>query len=153
SALTRPGLFTKARHLTGLLPRLQGGWGIPLFMDPLYMLFYGAPQKGVVLVYDITTVTDAGWHGAHICRLYEVAFRTLSRSRCHIVASCKDTADQLRANWGIAPSRLTVLPLGLFSLPSTPLGKHSGQNDPFLLFVGNLEPRKNVPGLIHAFRA
>jgi glycosyltransferase involved in cell wall biosynthesis len=68
-----------------------------------------------------------------------------------VIASSQNTADQLRASWGIAASRLSVLPLGLFpdSLAS-PL-QHGPQQAPFLLFVGSLEPRKNVIGLLKAF--
>jgi glycosyltransferase involved in cell wall biosynthesis len=152
-ALTRPGLFIKTRVLTGWAPRLFRGFGVPLFLDPLYTVFYGAPEAGVVVAYDITTVTDDGWHGPGVSHLYGLAFRLLARSRCHIVASCQNTADQLRLNWGIAPSRLTVLPLGLFSFPETTSGRAPGAEEPFFLFVGNLEPRKNVPGLIRAYAA
>jgi alpha-1,3-rhamnosyl/mannosyltransferase len=150
-AITRPGLFLRTHRLAGLLPRWQQGGAVPLFLDPLYILFHCVPRTGVVLVYDITTVTDGGWHHPGVCRLYSRAFDLLARSRCHLIASCENTADQLRVNWGIAPSRLTVLPLGLFSLPQP--ATVQGSAEPYLLFVGNLEPRKNVPGLIEAYRA
>jgi glycosyltransferase involved in cell wall biosynthesis len=153
SALTRPGLFGKTRRLTGWGPRLLHGSAIPLFLDPLYTLFYASSPTGVVFTYDITTVTDDGWHGSGVSRLYDLAFRLLARARCHIVASCQNTADQLRVNWGVAPSRLTVLPLGLFSFPEVPAKPASSAAHPFILFVGNLEPRKNVPGLIRAYAA
>jgi glycosyltransferase involved in cell wall biosynthesis len=152
-ALTRPGFFHKTSRLTGVAPSWLHRHGTSIFLDPLFVLFYGAPQTGIVLVYDITTVTDAGWHQPAVSRLYAHVFDLLARSRCHLVSSCQCTADELRVNWGIAPSRITVLPLGLFSLPSPLRGPGSTNQAPFLLFVGNLEPRKNVPGLIRAYSA
>ena len=152
-AINRPGFFSKTRLIAGVGPRWRNAWGTSLFLDPLYVLFYGAPDAGVVIVYDITTVTDDGWHHPGVSRLYGAAFDLLARSRCQIVTSCRNTADQLRVNWGVAASRLTVLPLGLFTLPTGNSPAGGSRTQPFLLFVGNLEPRKNVAGLIRAYAA
>jgi glycosyltransferase involved in cell wall biosynthesis len=128
------------------------GDAIRLFLDPLYYLFYNGPDRGVVVVYDLTTVSDPVWHPPGVSFLYRCAFELLARSRCRVVTSSQNTANQLRASWGIAPSRLTVLPLGLFPQPSPSVRPICSSTDaPFLLFVGSLEPRKNVVGLIKAF--
>jgi glycosyltransferase involved in cell wall biosynthesis len=152
-ACSRPGLFQKTHWATAALPRWRHRRGIRLFLDPLYWLFYGAPKAGVVLVYDITPVSDPGWHGPGVARLYEEALDGLARSDCHLIASCQNTADQLRVNWGIAPSSLTVLPLGLFAFTGVTAAPAPATSDPFLLFVGSLEPRKNVAGLVQAYAA
>ena len=47
-AIRRPGLFTKSHLVTGMAPRWRQGGRVPLFLDPLYTLFYGAPDAGVV---------------------------------------------------------------------------------------------------------
>jgi glycosyltransferase involved in cell wall biosynthesis len=152
-AVRRPKLFDKTRRLWGLAPTLRSAGALPLFLDPLYVLFYGAPQQGVVLIYDITTVCEPSWHGETVARLYAHAFELLARSRCHLVASCANTADQLRVNYGIAPSRLDVLHLGLFDFPKPSPAQLRKRVEPFFLFVGQMEPRKNVEGLIRGYRA
>jgi glycosyltransferase involved in cell wall biosynthesis len=148
-----PAWFLKTRHLTGLVPRLRHARGLSVFFDPVYPLFFGGLDRGVVLAYDASTVTDPDWHPPGVGLVYGVAFRFLARSRFHIVCSSQNTADHLRANWGFAPSRLTVLPLGLFAqdVPAVPSGKYP--DAPFFLFVGSLDARKNVAGLVHAYRA
>src|SRR5262249_44772161 len=151
-AARNAGYFHKMRWAAAVVPRYRHSGTIRLFMDSLYVLFYGAPDKGVVLVYDVTPVTHQDWHHPGVCHLYEVAYRQLARSRCHFVASCQNTADQLRVNWGVAPSRVTVLPLASFSAPVAVSTKPS-PTEPFFLFVGTLEPRKNVAGLIQAYIA
>jgi glycosyltransferase involved in cell wall biosynthesis len=150
-AVRRPKLFDKTRRLSGLGPALRCAGALPLFLDPLYLLFYGSPDRGVVVVYDLTTVTEPAWHGETVSQLYRRAFELIARSRCHVVASCENTADQLRVNFGIAPSRLHVLHLGLFDLARPPGREVPRAEEPFLLFVGQMEPRKNVPGLIQAY--
>jgi glycosyltransferase involved in cell wall biosynthesis len=123
-------------------------------MDPLYLLFHGELAHGVVMVYDTTPLTHPEWHGAATSRLYSAALKMLARSSCHVVTCSKHTSDELRVNHAIVPSRLTVLPLG--PLTSTCNQSHGAESRPaneapFLLFVGNIEPRKNVAGLVRAF--
>jgi hypothetical protein len=127
--------------------------GLRLFLDPLYLLFHGAVDQGVVVVYDVTPVTDAAWHGPGVGRLYNAAFDHLARSRCEVVAVSRNTADHLRVNWGVAPSRLSVLPLGSFGRRQGYSAQTGPAAEPFLLFVGSLEPRKNVGGLVEGYRA
>jgi glycosyltransferase involved in cell wall biosynthesis len=149
-AIRKPGWFGRTHRLAGQMTRWRHGRGTLLSLDPLYPLFHGAPDRGVAISYDITPITDPDWHPEGVSHLYELAYAHLARSRMHIVASCQNTADQLRDRWGIPPSRLTVLPLGLFPLPEVPEAR-AEQSSPFLLFVGTVEPRKNVAGLIRAY--
>src|SRR5262249_38903751 len=93
-AIRRPGLFRRTHRLAGLMTRWRHGRGTLLSLDPLYPLFYGAPDCGVVICYDITPVTDPHWHPEGVGYLYELAYAQLARSRFHIVASCQDTANQ-----------------------------------------------------------
>jgi len=147
----RPGIWRRIRGAIGRIMAWRHGDALRLFLDPLYYFFYNGPDRGVVVVYDQTTVSDAAWHAPGVSYLYRSAFEMLAQSRCKIVTSSHNTAEQLRASWGIAPSRLTVLPLGLFP-QITPLEVTSSPSEaPFFLFVGSLEPRKNVAGLIKAF--
>ena len=96
-------------------------------------------------------MTDPDWHPGGVGTLYAAAFEKLAKGNFHIVASSQNTADQLRVNWGIAPSRISILHLGLFALatPQVVAGKYP--DAPFLLFVGSLEDRKNLQGLLHAY--
>ncbi|HEV3238201.1 MAG TPA: glycosyltransferase family 1 protein [Gemmataceae bacterium] len=148
-AAKRPGIWNRTRYATGRFLRWRHGNRVQLFLDPLYFLFYNG-CRGAVIVYDITTVSDPHWHGPGVSYLYRKAFEILARSKCHIIASSQSTADQMRINWGIAPSRLSVVPLGLFSEKDEIIPAPQPA-EPFLLFVGSLEPRKNVGGLIEAF--
>lgn len=152
-AAVNPAYFLKTRRLLGLWPRLRHARGISLFFDPLYPLFFGGLSRGVVIAHDTTPVTDPDWHPPGVGRLYEAAFDFLARARFHVICPSQNTADHLRVNWGIAPSRLTVIPEGVFPLPEPAMPLDKYPNAPFLLFVGSLDPRKNVEALIRAFGA
>jgi len=149
-AIRKPGWFGRTHRLAGQMMRWRHGGGKFLSLDPLYPMFHGAPDRGVAISYDITPITNPEWHPEGVGYLYELAYAHLARSRMHIVASCQHTADQLRDRWGIPPLRLTVLPLGLFPLADA-AETSAARSAPFLLFVGTVEPRKNVAGLIQAY--
>jgi glycosyltransferase involved in cell wall biosynthesis len=150
-ASRRPDYFRYTRKLTGFIPRWRHARGLSLFLDPLYPLFFSGLTRGVVIAYDVSPVTDPGWHPAGVGSLYEAAYAFLAQSEFHIIASCRNTADQLRYNWGIPPSRVTVLHLGLFNFPEPAETPNHRAEDPFFLFVGSLEPRKNIEGMIRAY--
>jgi glycosyltransferase involved in cell wall biosynthesis len=159
SALRHHGRFLAARPALHPVFRGRRLGALPLVLDPLYLLFHGELTRGVVIVYDTTPVTDPAWHSPGVGRLYKVALKLLARGGCHVVACSRNTAAHLRVNHGIAPSRVTVLPLGLFGLAretqtrrADPGAPGLAGREPFLLFVGNIEPRKNVHGLVRAYQ-
>src|SRR5260370_15698932 len=135
SAIRRPGLWNRARYATGHFLKWRHGDRPRLFFDPLYFLFYNGCDRGAVIVYDITPASDPLWHGPEISYLYRQAFDLLVHSRGHVVASSQNTADQLRINWGIAPSRLTVIQLGLFPQDELNPEPEATIPDAFLFFV------------------
>jgi glycosyltransferase involved in cell wall biosynthesis len=152
-ALTHPHAFRKVRWSGAWLPRWRHGGDVHLFLDAFFVLFYGVPPTGVVIVHDVSPVVEPGWHALGAGHLYAEVFAQLARARCQIVTPSRHTADELRINWGISPSRLTVLPWGGFSSPESEAGRAPSPEFPFFLFVGTLEARKNVATLIRAYAA
>src|SRR6266849_2940241 len=69
----RPGMWNRFRAATGRLLAWRHGDAIRLFLDPLYFLFYNGPDQGVVVVYDVTTVSDPVWHPPGVSFLYRRA--------------------------------------------------------------------------------
>jgi glycosyltransferase involved in cell wall biosynthesis len=86
-----------------------------------------------------------------------LALRCFDHILCNSAATKNDAVRLLKAN----PEKITVVPLGLSEafqeLPSKEALQHArrivGNNDlPFVLFVGTIEPRKNLEGLLHGFK-
>lgn len=147
----RPGIWNRGRSLTGQFLRWRRKGRVSLFMDPLYFLFFNGADHGAVIVYDITPATHPHWHIPGISYLYRQAFDLLARSSCQVIAASQCTADQLRMNWGITSSRLSVAYLAFFPEDFAFAPVDVGNAEPYLLFVGSVEPRKNVGGLIDAY--
>jgi glycosyltransferase involved in cell wall biosynthesis len=123
-----------------------------LFFDALYVPFSGLSSRDSVIVHDLTTLTFPDWHGAKVSEVYSKAFARISSSGCHIISDSDSTTSELRYHFGISPDRINTIPLYLrkdqSNSPSIPV---PSRGDKFFLFVGSLERRKNLTGLIRAF--
>lgn len=116
--------------------------------------------RGLLTVHDLSFLTvpdcaDAGLR-AYLTR---VVPRSVARAR-HILADSESTRRDLVALLGVAPEQITVVYPGVearFQPQQEPAALHQvrqryGLGDqPFVLGVGTLEPRKNWPALIRAW--
>ncbi len=120
-----------------------------LLLDPLYALFYprSVLDRAVTMILDLTPITVPDWHESHICKRYQAAYLHLQASQSKLVSISQSTADDLWVNYGLGGS--TVIPLYLRELPTT--STLLKQDNPFLLFVGSLEIRKNLLNIICAY--
>jgi glycosyltransferase involved in cell wall biosynthesis len=131
-----------------------------LFFDPLYTLLYKKINNSTVIVHDLTCVTHPEWHEGKVSLLYQFALDKIRNSECKIVAVSQNTSDSLEVNYSISPDRMKCEYLNSNLSTITPRKKtktsvvlnHTGQEPGnYFLFVGSLEKRKNVLGLIKAF--
>jgi glycosyltransferase involved in cell wall biosynthesis len=116
------------------------------------------PIPAVVTVYDLSFVHYPALLPA-TRRLY---LRTLTRRSCQrarrVIAISHSTARDLTATFGISPDSIDVAVPGVGSqftlLPDADVSAFRARQDlpdRFLLFLGTLEPRKNLPVLLRAY--
>lgn len=127
-----------------------------VYFDPLYVLFNNLKDSDFVFVLDLSPFTIPAFHPPPIAWLYHHAFKKLQGSRCKLISISHSTTIDLRVNLGIRPDRIQQV--RLFANPE--LAKLGAQPKScpvlpkkFLLFVGSLETRKNIRGLIEGFEA
>lgn len=136
-------------------------WGLDRELDRLAAgLFHGTdfavpyfPRRPSVLtLHDLSPWMDPGWHNAadrvraRTPLLIEMGCATM------IVTDTEAVRRQAIAHFRIHPSRVVAVPLG--GLPnSLPAPAPAPEGPPYFLFVGTLEPRKNIDGLLSAWRA
>ena len=134
-----------SRHDGDAVPRL--------YFDPLYALYRPLRPCDVVVVLDMSPLTNPAWHPAPVAIAYERAFRKLFASAAKVVCISDHCATQLRATFPIPQGEITTIPLYLRTFRSQGTAPRHTRLVPnrFLLFVGSLETRKNLIGLIRAF--
>lgn len=116
----------------------------------------GSGQKLVVTVHDVAFRVFPSLFPPQWRALFRTGLRRAARRADAIIAVSRSTATDLVRLARVDPGKLHVVPLAS-SLPAwdtdpEPVLERLKIPRPFLLFVGTLEPRKNLVRLIRAYR-
>jgi glycosyltransferase involved in cell wall biosynthesis len=140
-----------------LLPRKCKKLDINVIYSFHYTIPYITRIKRVVTIPDMTFYLFPELH-QKIKRLYFKTLIPLSLKRCSraITISESTKTDLLKRFPYMEPDKIAVIHLGVnISSPPTRvkehLEKYGLKEKKYFLFVGTLEPRKNIPGIIEAF--
>ena len=114
-------------------------------LHPLLLPARSAAQ--VITVHDLNFLDHPERTTAEIRRDYPALARDHAHRADQIIAVSKFTASQIEVRLGVSPERITVCSIGAPAW--TPRAKLP--SDGYVLFLGTLEPRKNVGALLDAY--
>ncbi len=130
-----------------------------LLHGPAYVLPFLCPCPAVLTVHDLSFLTvPTAFRRSN--RLYlSLSTRRAVRQAQRIIAVSAHTKRDLVRLLGVPPEKITVVHHGLEHEVFRPLPaetvaafkRQRGLPEEYILFVGTLEPRKNIPTLIRAF--
>ncbi len=123
----------------------------------------------ITTIHDLSVVLHPEWHPIDRVRWYERDFAAGVNQTRHFIAASEFTRREMMQQLGLPGDRITVTyqaPRSAFFDPD-PLAeagraererrarvlRELGLPSTFFLYVGTLEPRKNLPGLLDAFAA
>jgi glycosyltransferase involved in cell wall biosynthesis len=139
-------------------PRRALSWGADVILSALTIAPAVSRLPVVSVVHDLTPVTHPGWHAARTLVGFRPFWgRTLARAARFVCVS-ETTAEELKRLYPRAAGRIRVAPNGV-DPEFTPCGEETAREAarrryangrPFVLYLGTLEPRKNVPVLVEA---
>jgi glycosyltransferase involved in cell wall biosynthesis len=116
-------------------------------------------DRSVITVHDLSFLYYPRFLTAESRRYYNEQIRWAVERADHILADSEATKADLTSLLDVAPDKITVVYLAadpsFRPLPDSEARDVAAQyqlNPGFMLFVGTLEPRKNIPGLLLAYR-
>jgi len=118
---------------------------------------FGLPDdiKQVTYIHDLTPVTHKKFHGVLSQRLHKLLLPSIFKKSHLILCNSKQTKKDIIEYSPITKEKVEVVPLGISNFYSPKFDAQAIKvlkiSKPFLLHVGTLEPRKNIPYLIKAF--
>jgi glycosyltransferase involved in cell wall biosynthesis len=141
-----------------VLPRRLGKGDVDLLFSPLNTMPLSCPVPAVVTVHDLTAMLYPETHTAKL-RLSLLPFLRPSLERAaRLVAVSRATADDLAFHFPQCRGKIAVVYSGVDPAlePGRPeeiaaVRAELGAPDGYLLYVGTLEPRKNVDVLLDAW--
>ncbi len=146
------------------LPGLLAGLGPAVHHGPHYTMPEHSRVPVVVTVHDLSFFEAPQWHQRSKVLVFRRAIRVAARRASAVVCPSRVTADQL-ARWCRVDAEVFVAHHGVDAdrfRPDEPdegwdrralaeVDRRLTAERPLLVFVGTLEPRKDVPTLVRAF--
>lgn len=128
--------------------------GIDVYHSPNYTLPLRLSCPGVVTIHDLAFL-DSRFHNRRLQMYLRLLTKASLRRAAQVIAVSEYTKVQLESNFPYVAGKVSVVHSGL-DPAFTPMRPANGNGDgigapPYVLFVGSIEPRKNLPRLIRAF--
>ncbi|MFN8641670.1 MAG: glycosyltransferase family 1 protein [Candidatus Binatia bacterium] len=146
------------------VPRLAGVETLIDDADAFHATAYALPRARrtplVLTVHDLALLRYPGLGTPALRRTLAAVSRRAAEARL-VIADSRATADDVVALCGVPAARVRVVPLGVApafapqpeASARAHVARRFGLDAPYLLHVGTLEPRKNLPRLIAACAA
>jgi glycosyltransferase involved in cell wall biosynthesis len=138
-------------------PRLARSLGADVWHGPHYTMPLRSRVPAVVTIHDLTMIDHPEWHERSKARFFPRMIKAASRRAAALVCVSQPTADRLHELFHPEVPVL-VAPHGVDTDLFTPrdpgtdhrLLQQHGVRSPYVVFVGTVEPRKNLPALVAA---
>ncbi|MBM4031513.1 MAG: glycosyltransferase family 4 protein [Planctomycetes bacterium] len=132
--------------------------GFDLFHAPGYVAPKRLPCPLVLTVYDLVALTHPELAKRSNVLHYRWRLPRSARAAARIIVPLECVARQVAERLGVERERVRVVPLGVDARLKPPsldararVRARHHLSRPYILFVGNVEPKKNLPTLLRAF--
>ena len=141
--------------------------GLPLYVRQNKLaLFHGTNYNvplwqrcpTVVTIHDLSLLLHADTHPEHLVRRARRRLPAMTRTATRIITDSESVRREICEHLQVAPEKITAVPLAprrafhpVAEAETREARKRLGVADEFILFVGTVEPRKNLLTLVRAF--
>jgi glycosyltransferase involved in cell wall biosynthesis len=136
------------------LPLAARGAGLSVFHAPAYKAPLWGVHPQVVTIHDVSYERKPEWDAYRNDPVRRAFYRRGALAADHVITDSSFSRDEIAAAYGIAPQRITVVPLaasGVFSTGGFDTATvPDGVRQPYALHVGDLQVRRNLATAIAA---
>jgi glycosyltransferase involved in cell wall biosynthesis len=138
------------------LPRALARDGITVFLSPYYKGPVRAPCPVVLTVHDLYFINYPGRHRPVYEAIVTRAARTYAGRATAIISDSEYSKREIVVRLGVSAAKVSVIPVALggefrpASLTAAARARYA-LTSPYVLYVGNFNPHKNIPRLIRGF--
>jgi glycosyltransferase involved in cell wall biosynthesis len=126
--------------------------GTQVFHGTNFEVPYLGATPAILTIHDLSPWRDSAWHtGADRVRRRTPWLIRLHRARLILTVS-ETVRQEILSRFEVPKDKVRAIPLAA-SVLFRPAVATSRPDRPYFLFVGTLEPRKNLPALVEAWRA
>jgi glycosyltransferase involved in cell wall biosynthesis len=137
------------------LPKLAKRYKIDILHSPANVapLFYSG--KSIIHIHDLCFVVNPQWYSFAFRTVYNLIIPMLAKRATKVITNSNNSKNDLLQYFNLPAERVSLVYWAVddtFSLPSTDVHKLIKiRDDDYILYVGSLEPRKNINILIEAY--
>jgi glycosyltransferase involved in cell wall biosynthesis len=138
------------------LPRALARDGITVFLSPYYKGPVRAPCPVVLTIHDLYFINYPGRHRPVYEAIVTRAARTYAARATAIISDSEYSKREIVTRLGVSSAKVSVIPVALggefrpASLTAAARTRYA-LTSPYVLYVGNFNPHKNIPRLIRGF--
>jgi len=137
------------------LPRTARRARVNVIHAPAYTAPFWAGVPVVLTIHDVSYETHPEWYPYRRDRLRRYFYRRSARSASRVLTDSAFSASEIAAAYGIPLERITVAPLGVHGTfgagdPNVALDLPADVTEPYLLHVGDIHERRNLPLVVDA---
>ena len=131
---------------------------LPLFHGTNYMVPIWQRCLTIVTIHDLSLLLHSNTHREDLVRRAKRRLPTMTRIASHILTDSEAVKKEICEHLAVSPTKITAVPLAarraFVPVPrdkTVETRRRLGVEDDFILFVGTVEPRKNLITLVRAF--
>jgi glycosyltransferase involved in cell wall biosynthesis len=137
------------------LPRLAKKYNVDLLHSPANLAPILYKGKSVVHIHDLCFVVNPQWYSFSFRTLYNLVIPRLARRAAKVITNSNNSRNDLLQYCNLEADKVSqvywaVDDLFLESIKDTAVPHDVGLDD-YILYVGSLEPRKNIGTLLEAY--
>jgi len=140
------------------LPRAARRAAVDVIHAPAYTAPFWSPVPVVLTIHDVSYERHPQWYPYRRDWARRAFYRRSAHAAAHILTISRFSAAEITAAYRIPPEHMTVTHLGVDDAfapgdPDLPGELPAGVTTPYLLHVGDLHERRNLPMLVEAVLA